>query len=259
MELRLESWINHRIVKALAEFNMLEDGDNVLVGLSGGKDSSFLLYALTVLKKYFSVSFNLRAVTVDPGFSEADVYNDLSAFAEKLNIKHEIIKTEISQYILNDNVDNPCSKCAHFRKGALVNHMKENGFNKLAFGHHYDDAVETFLMSIIYSGQISSLQPRRHLSQNDVYIIRPLIYLREDTIVREMKKIDVDILESHCPYDKVNKRAEIKENFPELFRNKQLFYNTASAMRDGRRIELWPKKKDDRIISEKMTYLWKGK
>jgi len=259
MELRLESWINHRIVKAMAEFEMIEEGDNVLVGISGGKDSSFLLYALTVLKKYFSVNFNLKAVTVNPGFNDKEIYDDLSSYVEKLNIQYEIIETEIAQYILNKDVDNPCSKCAHFRKGALVSYMKENNFNKLAFGHHYDDAVETFLMSIIYSGQISSLQPIRHLSQNDVYIIRPLIYLREDTIIREIKKLDINILESHCPYDKVNKRAEIKDNFPDLFKNKQLFYNTAAAMRAGRKVEFWPEKKDDKMISEKMNYFWKGK
>src|SRR6056297_809346 len=151
MELRLESWINHRIVKAMAEFEMIEEGDNVLVGISGGKDSSFLLYALTVLKKYFSVNFNLKAVTVNPGFNDKEIYDDLSSYVEKLNIQYEIIETKIAQYILNKDVDNPCSKCAHFRKGALVSYMKENNFNKLAFGHHYDDAVETFLMSIIYS------------------------------------------------------------------------------------------------------------
>ncbi|RCW51433.1 MULTISPECIES: tRNA 2-thiocytidine biosynthesis TtcA family protein [unclassified Halanaerobium] len=259
MELRLERWINHRIVKAMAEFEMIEEGDNVLVGLSGGKDSSFLLYALAVLKKYFSVQFNLKAATVNPGFNDKEIYDDLSFFADELNIQYEIIETEIAQYILNEDVDNPCSKCAHFRKGALVSYMKENNCNKLAFGHHYDDAVETFLMSIIYSGQISSLQPFRYLSQNNVYIIRPLIFLREDTIIREIKKLDINILESNCPYDKMNKRAEIKESFADLFRNKQLFYNTAAAMRAGRRIELWPEKKDEKMISEKMNYFWKGK
>ena len=259
MQLYLDKVHNNRIAEAIAEFDLIQKDDKILVGLSGGKDSSFLLYALKIFQKHSALDFKLSAATVDLGFEESNHIPYLKKLCNELNINLKVIETEIAQYILNKDVDNPCSKCAHFRKGALVSYMKENNFNKLAFGHHYDDAVETFLMSIIYSGQISSLQPIRHLSQNDVYIIRPLIYLREDTIIREIEKLDINILESHCPYDKVNKRAEIKDNFPDLFKNKQLFYNTAAAMRAGRKVEFWPEKKDDKMISEKMNYFWKGK
>ncbi|MFW5991798.1 MAG: tRNA 2-thiocytidine biosynthesis TtcA family protein, partial [Halanaerobiaceae bacterium] len=176
MKLSLPKTYNRKIVQAIAEFTLIEDGDNILVALSGGKDSSFLLFALAVLKKHMAVNFKLSAITIDLGFNKSD-YTYLKNLCCRLDIPYHIEKTRIAEYILNVKDGAPCAKCAHFRRGAMVNYMKEHGFNKIAFGHHYDDAVETFLMSIIYSGQILTFQPRRHLSDSDVYIIRPMIYL----------------------------------------------------------------------------------
>ena len=136
--------------------------------------------------------------------------------------------------------ENPCSKCAHFRKGAIINYLKQNNFNKLAFGHHLDDAVETYLISIFYSGQLKTLQPKRYLSKSGVNIIRPLIYLREAVIIEEIKKRGLEINNSCCPYDGNSIRSKIRNDFAHYFNNQQLFANLVSAMREKDNRELWP-------------------
>ncbi|MDI3547498.1 MAG: tRNA 2-thiocytidine biosynthesis protein TtcA [Halanaerobiales bacterium] len=254
MELSLPKSYNNKIIKAIAEFNLIEEGDNILVGLSGGKDSAFLLYALTILRRNLAVNFNLSALTVDLGFAGSD-FASLKDFCQKLGIPYYIKRTEIAEYILDEKVDNPCAKCAHFRKGAMAEFMKEHGFNKVAFGHHYDDAVETFLMSIIYSGQIMTLKPKRHLSHNDIFIIRPLIYLREKKIIEAGKLMGFKPLESPCPYDGRTVRAEIRA----LIREKQIFFNLAGAMRQGTSMELWPEEPPREELAAKMNELWTGK
>ncbi len=256
MQPKLSQDMNNKIVKAIAEFEMIKEGDKVLVGLSGGKDSSFLLYALSVLQKYMAVNFQLEAVTVDPGFSSDTNFQPLVNLCKELEVDYHLIKTRIAEYILAEENTNPCSKCAHFRKGAIIKYMLANNFNKLAFGHHYDDAVETFLMSIIYSGQLQTLQPVRFLSESEINLIRPLIYLREKDIIAEQKKIGYQILQSPCPYDTKSARAVIRNKYQELFNDKQIFSNISKAMREGNNIELWPEEKSYEQISQAMKYLW---
>lgn len=256
MKLSLPGNISNKIVKAIAEFNLIKDGDHILVGLSGGKDSSFLVYALAVLRRHLAIDFDLSAVTIDPGFKEND-YSYLENLCARLDIPCHIEKTRIAEYILSVNSGTPCAKCAHFRRGALVQYMKRNGFKKLAFGHHYDDAVETFLMSILYSGQILSLQPVRYLSDNDIYIIRPLIYLREKLIIDEGRKlIGFQEKDNPCPYNERSKRAEIKKELGRYTHNKQLFYNLAAAMREGVPVELWPAEMEKKELYKKMQSLY---
>ncbi|MFW6034680.1 MAG: tRNA lysidine(34) synthetase [Halothermotrichaceae bacterium] len=255
MKLSLPKSYNQKIVKAMAEFNLVEAGDRIVVGLSGGKDSSFLLYALSVLQKHLAVNFELAALTIDLGFDKSD-YNYLKYLCKSLDVPYYIEETEISRYILNENINNPCAKCAHFRKGAITKFMKANNFTKVAYGHHYDDAVETYLMSILYSGQMLALQPKRYLSDNDVYIIRPLIYLREKRIIEMKDHINYQENNNPCPYDEKSKRAEIKSYLEELIDNKQVFYNLASAMREDAPFELWPEKLTGEEIKVKMNDLW---
>lgn len=257
MDLYLDKVHNNKISKAIAEFDLIEKNDKILVGLSGGKDSSFLLYALNILSKHTSLNFEVSAVTVDLGFEESNHLSYLKYLCNQLDVKLKVIKTDIYKYIINEEDGNPRSKCAHFKKGAIVNYMKEKGYKKLAFGHHYDDAVETFLMSILYSGQVNTLQPKRFLSDNEVYIIRPLIYLREKRIISAKDRIEFKDNLKKCPYDQETKREEIKEILKKIKFNKQIFYNIAAAMRENSTKELWPDKKDEEILTEKMQSIWK--
>lgn len=256
MKLTLSKRYTNKIIQAIAEFEMIEDGDHILVGFSGGKDSSFLLYALAILRKYLAIDFSVSALTIDLGFEGTD-FSGLEDFCKELEVSLYIKKTIISQYIQQEEKGNPCAKCAHFRKGAIAEFMLEKGFKKIAFGHHYTDAVETFLMSIIYSGQIITFQPVQHLSNNDIYIIRPLVYLREKYIIDALNFTGFNPPGSPCPYDGQTKREEIKQYIRGFTDQKQIFFNLASAMREGAPLELWPEKIPEKELSARMYKLWK--
>ena len=254
MNLSFDNTITAKIVKAVAEFNLINDGDRIAVGLSGGKDSAFLLMILKNFKKHFKFNFKLMAVHVNPGFDDSAA-EELKSFCHELNIELKIIGSRISEYITESK--NPCSKCSHFKKGAIINYLKENNFNKLAFGHHLDDAVETYLMSIFYSGQLKTLQSSRYLSESGVEIIRPLIYLREKKIAQEIKKRNIKIHKSACPYDGNSARSQVRKDFAKYFNDQQLFANLISSMREKSNIELWPPKMDYQLLSQKMKDYWK--
>lgn len=256
MDFSLDNKITAEVVKAVSEFNLIEDQDRVIVGLSGGKDSSFLLFVLKLLQLYGGRNFDIKGVFVDPGFSESNIAKILKIYTDDLEVDFDIIETEIADFIKNSGDENPCSKCAHFRKGALVDYMKERNYTKLAFGHHLDDAVETFLLNIFYSGQLRALQPLRYLSDNQVSIIRPLIYLREETISREVKKRNIESRESSCPYDGHSARADIRKEFAAHFKDKRLFANLVSSFRETDNIELWPEKMDYHRLKKEMKKFW---
>lgn len=258
MDLYLDKVHNNKIMEAIAEFDLIKPEDNVLVALSGGKDSAFLLYALKILSRHTTLNFTVDAVTVDLGFKSSNHLSYLQYLSEQLEVNLKVIDTDIYKYILKKEENNPCAKCAHFKKGALVNYMKNNGYKKLAFGHHYDDAIETFLISILYSGQLKTLQPKRYLSKNKVFIIRPLIYLREKRIVSAKSRIEFDDSINKCPYEDKTKRQEIKELLKEVEYNKQIFYNIASAMREDSPREMWPTKPAESELLQKINNLWKS-
>ena len=256
MDLSFDSSITAKVVKAVAEFDLINDGDRIAVGLSGGKDSTFLLMILKIFSDHFNKNFSLTAVHVDPGFKNSTAVR-IKNFCEQLNVDLKIIETKIANYINEAETENPCSKCAHFRKGAIINYLQQNNYNKLAFGHHLDDAVETFLMSIFYSGQLKALQPDRFLSESGVKIIRPLIYLREDIIAAEINKRKIEIKKSACPYDGYSARSQVREDFAHYFNDQQLFANLISAMRDSDNRELWPEKEDFKLLRTKMKKYWR--
>ncbi|SDB96415.1 tRNA 2-thiocytidine biosynthesis TtcA family protein [Halanaerobium congolense] len=255
MNLSFDNSITAKVVKAIAEFDLINDGDKIAVGLSGGKDSTFLLLILKLFNQHFKNDFILEAVHVDPGFDDSTAL-ELKKITAALDLKIKIIKTNISDYIAAKEEDNPCSKCAHFRKGAIINYLKDNNFNKLAFGHHLDDAVETYLMSIFYSGQLKTLQAKRYLSKNKIEIIRPLIYLREDIIEEEIENKDITVLKSSCPYDGRTIRSETRKEFNKFFEDDLLFSNLVSAMREKNNRELWPAEMDKQILTKKMKNYW---
>ncbi len=258
MHLSLPKDYNSKIMKAITEFNLIDDGDKIMIGLSGGKDSLFLLYALRVLQEHTGVNFALSALTINYGFMKSSDLSSLKNFCRELGIEYHIIKTNILEKLVDNNANNPCAKCSYLRKALMADFTRKKGYNKLALGHHYDDAVTTFLISIIYSGQLKTLLPKRYLSKKDIYIIRPLIYLREKKININQPEGKIKPINNLCPFAKDTKRNIIKDKLKFIYQNKQLFYNLVSAMRDNNNIELWPEKISEEVISKRALKLWKN-
>ena len=196
--------------RCVDDYNMIEEGDRIAVGVSGGKDSLVLLVLLAGLRKYFNKSFELEAVTIDMGLGMD--YSGIEKLCEEWSVPYTIVKTEIAPIIFDHRKEkNPCSMCAKMRRGALNQALLERGLNKLALGHHYDDAVETFMMSLLYEGRISCFQPVTNLDRTGVIQIRPMLYIHEKTIDNFVSRKNLPVLENRCPVDKHTKREEIKK------------------------------------------------
>ena len=190
------------------DYHMIEPGDRVGVGVSGGKDSLVLLVLLAELKKY--VSFHLEAITIDMGLGMD--YSGIEAMCRELDVPYTIVKTEIGPIIFDYRKEkNPCSMCAKMRRGALNQALLDRNLTKLALGHHYDDAVETFLMSLLYEGRISCFQPVTKLDRTGITQIRPMLYIHEKTVDNFARSAHLPVLQNRCPSDKHTKREEIKE------------------------------------------------
>ena len=196
--------------RCVEDYNMIEDGDKIAVGVSGGKDSLVLLKLLAALRGYHNKAFTLEAVTIDMGLGMD--YSGIEALCEELEVPYTVVKTEIGPIIFDYRKEkNPCSMCAKMRRGALNQALLDQGCNKLALGHHYDDAVETFLMSLIYEGRISCFQPVTHLDRTGITQIRPMLYIHEKTVDAFARRMELPVLENRCPVDKHTKREEVKE------------------------------------------------
>ena len=196
--------------RCVEDYRMIEEGDRIGVGVSGGKDSLALLVFLAELKKYFPASFYLEAITIDMGLGMD--YSGIEKLCKELDVPFTLIKTEIAPIIFDYRKEkNPCSMCAKMRRGALNQALLERNLNKLALGHHYDDAVETFLMSLLFEGRISCFQPVTDLDRTGIIQIRPMLYIHEKTVDSFAVRQNLPVLENRCPVDKTTKRTEIKE------------------------------------------------
>ena len=196
--------------RCVDDYNMIQEGDRIAVGVSGGKDSLVLLVLLAGLKKYFNKPFELEAITIDMGLGMD--YSAVQALCDKWEVPYTVVKTEIGPIIFDYRKEkNPCSMCSKMRRGALNQAIIDKGFNKLALGHHYDDAVETFMMSLIYEGRISCFQPVTNLDRTGVIQIRPMLYIHEKTVDNFAQRMGLPVLENRCPVDKYTKREEIKQ------------------------------------------------
>ena len=199
--------------RCVEDYNMISPGDKVAVGVSGGKDSLVLLQLLAGLRQYSD--FELEAITIDMGLGMD--YSAVAAFCEKLDVPYTIVHTQIAPIIFDHRKEkNPCSMCSKMRRGALNQAILDRGIRKLALGHHYDDAVETFVMSLIYEGRISCFQPVTDLDRMGVTQIRPMLYIHEKTVDNFANRMELPVVENRCPVDKVTKRQEIKELVFEL-------------------------------------------
>ena len=196
--------------RCVEDYRMICPGDRIGVGVSGGKDSVALLVFLAELKKYYPQSFHLEAITVDMGLGMD--YSPVEALCDRLEIPFTQVKTEIGPIVFQYRQEkNPCSMCAKMRRGALNQALLERDLHKLALGHHYDDAVETFLMSLLFEGRISCFQPVTDLDRTGIIQIRPMLYIHEKTVDSFVNRFDLPVVENRCPIDKTTKREEVKQ------------------------------------------------
>lgn len=194
--------------RCVEDYNMITRGETVAVGVSGGKDSLVLLQLLAGLRQYSD--FQLEAVTVDMGLGMD--YSGVQAFCDRLEVPYTIVPTQIAPIIFDHRKEkNPCSMCSKMRRGALNQAILDRGIHKIALGHHYDDAVETFVMSLIYEGRISCFQPVTDLDRTGVIQIRPMLYIHERTVDHFASRMNLPVVENRCPVDKNTKREEIKQ------------------------------------------------
>lgn len=199
--------------KAIQEFDLIHDGDRICVGVSGGKDSVILLNGLILLKRFIGIDYSLTAVTLDPGFNgETGDYSPIAELCESSGIEYHVIPTQIGEIVFNvRNETNPCSLCARMRRGALHDATLKYGCNKIALGHNYDDAVETFMMNLFTEGRIGCFSPVSYLSRKQIHLIRPLVFAPEREIRKTALKCGLPIIKSKCPADGHTNRQSMKE------------------------------------------------
>lgn len=197
--------------RAIDDYNMINEGDKIAVGVSGGKDSMILLNALWELKRFYPKNFELTGITIDMGFPDFNP-DEVYSFCKEKGIPYEVVKTQIKEIIFDIRKEsNPCSLCSKMRKGALNEAAKDMGYKKVALGHHYDDVIETFFLCLLYEGRIGCFSPVTYLDRTDIYQIRPLIYAHEYDIKNAALRNNIPIIKNPCPADGKTKRQDIKD------------------------------------------------
>jgi len=198
------------IRRAVDDYNMIEKGDRIAVGVSGGKDSTALALGLNALKRFYPKKFEVVPITLDMGFEGMD-FSSLQKYLKCEGLDLHIEKTNISEIVFDiRNEKNPCSLCAKLRRGALHDAAKAQGCNKVALGHHFDDVIETFFLSLFYEGRIGCFSPVTYLDRKDIHVIRPLIYMTESQVIGFMNRYDIPTVKSTCPADGATKREDMK-------------------------------------------------
>lgn len=216
MDIKLLNDFTGTVRRAVDDYGMIAEGDKIAVGVSGGKDSMLLLAALAHLRRYYPKAFELQAITIELGFDGMD-FAPVAELCRELDVPYTCLKTDIKEVVFDvRQEDNPCSLCAKMRRGALNDTLKSLGLNKLALGHHFDDAVETFMMSLLFEGRLSCFRPVTFLDRSGVTQIRPLIYAGEGRITNVVDALGLPIVENPCPQDKASKRYEIKKLLGEM-------------------------------------------
>ena len=211
------------IRRADTDFHLIENGDRVAVGVSGGKDSLLLLHALSLYRKFTHKDFSLHAITVDNGIGRPD-YSGIISLCDSLGIPYLIRETQIGEIIFNYRKEkNPCALCSKMRRAVLAGTCVDLGCNKLALAHHRDDAVETLLMSLFFEGRFHTFHPCTHMSRTGITVIRPLVYLPESHVKHMQKSMNLPVLQSSCPADGKTERetvasllAEMKKICPDI-------------------------------------------
>jgi tRNA(Ile)-lysidine synthase TilS/MesJ len=196
--------------RCVEDYRMIEEGDTIAVGVSGGKDSVSLLCALANLREYYPKRFELHAVTLSMGYEEMD-FEPIAELCRSLGVPYTLQETQLGKLIFEERKEkNPCALCAKMRRGALNDICLELGIKKIALAHHYDDAVETFLMSLVFEGRIGCFQPVTYMSRTGVTQIRPLLYVGEGTVRSLIARHKLPVVENVCPMNGKSKREEVK-------------------------------------------------
>ena len=202
--------------RCVEDYHMIEPGDRIAVGVSGGKDSLLTLVSLARLQKFYPIPFMVEAITMEMGMPGMD-FSGVAALCEKLEVPYTRIQVPVYQIIFEERKEkNPCSLCAKLRRGSLHTALTERGIRKIALGHHYDDAVETLLMNLLFEGRIGCFQPVTYLDRTDITQIRPLLYCQEADIRRMASKLALPVVKNTCPMDGHSRRQEVKELLAEL-------------------------------------------
>lgn len=231
--------------RAVDDYHMISEGDRIAVGISGGKDSLTLLYALHGLKRFYPERFEIHAVTVDLGFQNLDLTRIEEICRDELQIPYTIVRTDIADIIFEQRKEsNPCSLCAKMRKGALNEAIKREGCNKVAYAHHKDDVVETMLLSLIYEGRFHTFSPVTYLDRMDLTVIRPLLYMNESDVIGFVNKNQVPVVKSPCPADGYTRREYVKQLLRRLNQeNPGVKERMFTAIVNGK-LEGWPERLD---------------
>ena len=202
--------------RCIEDYRMIEPGDRIAVGVSGGKDSLTLLTLLAALREYVPYSYDLTAITIDMGLGGMD-FSPVARLCERLGVPYSRVETEIGPIIFEHRKENnPCSLCAKMRRGALNQALLEQGYSKVALGHHYDDAIETLLMNLLFEGRIGCFQPVTYLDRTGITQIRPLLYCREADIRRTVERLRLPVVHNPCPANGSTRRQEVKDLIHQL-------------------------------------------
>ncbi len=202
-----------KVRAAIDTYNMIEESDKIAICASGGKDSIFLLWAMSQIQKYYPKKFDLVAITIDPCFNgEQTDFSELENFCSTLNIKYVVKRTQLGDLIFKTRQEsNPCSLCARMRRGMLHDLAKELGCNKIALGHNLEDCVETFFMNLLNGGNIGCFSPKTYLSRKNIHMIRPLIFCEENKITAFVERKNMPVIKSTCPANGNTQRQTTKE------------------------------------------------
>ena len=207
------------IRQAIEDYNMIEEGDKIAVGVSGGKDSLALLHAMKILNRFYPKKFELYAITCNVGFEGMD-FTGVRKFCESINVPYEQVDTEIAKIVFEDNKDErPCSLCAKLRKGAMYKRLGELGINKIAYAHNKDDFIETALMSLIYEGRFYAFPPVTYLPEAGVTVIRPMMYVPEKGVANFVINQGIKVVKNTCPVDGSTKREYAKQLMEQINRD----------------------------------------
>lgn len=228
--------------QAIDDYGLIQPGDKIAVGISGGKDSLTLLYALQGLQKFYPHQFDLCAITVDLGFGDFDL-SPVKSLCEELSVEYTIVTTEIGKILFDTRKEsNPCALCAKMRKGALNEAAIRLGCNKIAYAHHRDDLIETMLLSLIYEGRFYSFSPETYLDRTGLTVIRPMIYVNEADVIGFKNRYKLPVCKNPCPVDGKTKREYVKQLTKQLNLDapgvKERFFH---AITEGN-IDGWPQK-----------------
>ena len=231
-----------RVRRADQDYHLIEPGDRVAVGVSGGKDSLLMLYALSMYRRVRREDFTLQAIMLTTGKTQPDT-SAVEAFCESLNVPITVRYTDLYQILFEIRNDrSPCPLCAKMRRAMLCDMSKELGCNKLALGHHREDALETLLMSLVYEGRFHTFHPKTYMSRTGITVIRPMIYMPEKDVIHMQRQLNLPVLVNECPANGHTKRQEMKELLQELAkRYPHLEENLLSALKNDDQYSLWEK------------------